>query len=62
MFWSKEELTPKGDVAELYRIGILYERKMGVKPSLLIVGGMIDKGARELGEGLGVRIKPTISD
>lgn len=52
----------KGDVAELYRIGVLYERKIGVKPSLVIVGGIVDEGARELGEKLGVKIRPSVSD
>lgn len=50
----------KGDVAELHRIGELYAKKIGVKPSLLIVGGLVDEGARELAEKLGVRVRPVI--
>ncbi len=51
----------KGDVAELHRIGELYERKIGIKPSLVIIGGLIDEGARELADKLDVRIIPTIN-
>ncbi len=50
----------KGDVAELHRIGELYTRKIGIKPSLLIVGGLVDEGAKELAEKLGVKIRPVI--
>ncbi|MDK2373153.1 MAG: DUF3782 domain-containing protein [Candidatus Korarchaeota archaeon] len=50
----------KGDVAELHRIGELYERKIGIKPSLVIIGGLIDEGARELADKLDVRIIPII--
>ncbi len=52
----------KGDVAELYKIGQLYSEKIGVKPSLVIIGGLIDKGAEELAKELGVKIKPTIEE
>ncbi len=48
----------KGDVAELQRIGALYEKKVGVKPILTIIGGMIDEGAKKLADKLGVRIIP----
>ncbi len=50
----------KGDVAELYRVGKLYEKKVGVKPSLAIIGGMIDEGAKKLANKLGVKIVPAI--
>jgi hypothetical protein len=40
----------KGDVAELYRIGLLYEKVVGVKPRLVIVGDFIDRDAHELAE------------
>ena len=50
----------KGDVAELRRIGELYVRKIGVKPSLVIIGGLVDEGARELAEKLGVKIRPVV--
>ena len=51
----------KGDVAELYRKGILYERVKKVKPSLVIIGGMIDKDSYEAAKKLGVSIKPIVS-
>ena len=47
----------RGDVAELYRIGRLYERVIGVKPYLVIVGGFIDPEAHKAGTGLGVEIR-----
>jgi hypothetical protein len=52
----------KGDVAEISRIGSLYEEKEGVKPRLLIVGGFVDKGAAELAKELGVEIRGVIED
>jgi hypothetical protein len=52
----------RGDVAELYRVGVLYERVVGVKPKLVIVGGFIDRDAHELAEKLGVEIKPAIKE
>jgi hypothetical protein len=48
----------KGDVAELSRIGVLYERIEGVKPRLVILGGFIDEGVYELARELGVEIRP----
>ncbi len=48
----------KGDVAELHRIGLLYEERVGVKPFLAIIGGMIDEGAKKLADELGVKIIP----
>jgi len=50
----------KGDVAEISRIGSLYEEKEGVKPRLLIVGGFVDKGAAELAKELGVEIRGVV--
>ncbi|GAB6947126.1 hypothetical protein JCM16161A_12560 [Vulcanisaeta sp. JCM 16161] len=47
----------RGDVAELYREGILYERVNRVKPRLLIVGPAIRKRALELARGLGVEVR-----
>jgi len=52
----------KGDVAELYRKGRLYEEVEGVKPKLAIVGGFIDPGAKELAKSLGVDVKPIVKD
>jgi len=48
----------KGDVAELSRIGVLYERVEGVKPRLVILGGFIDEDVYELARELGVEIRP----
>jgi hypothetical protein len=40
----------KGDVTELYRIGLLYEKIVDVKPRLVIIGDFIDRDAHELAE------------
>jgi hypothetical protein len=45
----KSEVS-KGDVAELYRIGLLYEKIVDVKPRLVIIGDFIDRDAHELAE------------
>lgn len=50
----------KGDIAELYRIGKLYEKVEKVKPKLAIIGGFIDPEARELAEKLNIEIKPIV--
>ncbi len=47
----------KADVAELYKIGRLYEKVKGVKPRLVIVAGIVDRNAEELAEEMGVEIK-----
>ncbi|MGC9118443.1 MAG: PD-(D/E)XK nuclease family protein [Thermoproteus sp.] len=47
----------RGDVAELYREGLLYERVNKVKPRLLIVGPAIRRRALELAEELGVEVR-----
>ena len=52
----------KADVAELYKIGILYERVEGKKPRLVILGGFIDKRARALARKLGVEIVPITTE
>ena len=52
----------RGDVAELYRIGKLYEEQTGVKPRLLIVGGFVDSDARITASELGVEIHPIIRE
>ena len=52
----------RSDVAELYRIGQVYEEKTGVKPKLVIVAGFIDRGVRELARKLGVEIRPITRD
>ena len=46
----------RGDVAEAYRVGLLYEKKNGVRPRIVIVGGEIRRPARILAEKLGVEI------
>ena len=50
----------KGDVAELNRIGKLYERVEGVKPRLVIIGGFIDEDIYDLAKSLGVEVKSII--
>ena len=48
----------RADVAELYKIGLLYERVEGKKPRLVILGGFVDEGARTLAKRMGVEIVP----
>ncbi len=50
----------RGDVAELYRIGKLYEKIYNVKPKLVIIGGFIEPEAWGTASKLGVEIKPSI--
>ena len=50
----------KGDVAILHRKGFLYERRVNLKPRLLIVGGFIDRDAYEAASKLGVEIRPIV--
>ena len=52
----------KGDVAELYRAGLLYEKVHGVKPKLLIIGGFVDNNSWRTASELGVEIRPIIKD
>lgn len=47
----------RGDVAELYREGLLYERVNKVRPRLLIVGPAIRKRALELAGELSVEVR-----
>ena len=46
----------KADVAELHRVGRLYEKVEGARPRLVIVGGFVDPGAKDLARRLGVEI------
>ena len=48
----------RGGVMELHRVRE-YEKITGIKPRLAIMGGFIDRGAKELAEKLGVEIVPT---
>ncbi len=50
----------RSDVAILYRKGILYEKKVGVKPKLIIIGAIIDEDSYETSKVLGVEIKPAV--
>ncbi|GAB6943701.1 PD-(D/E)XK nuclease family protein [Vulcanisaeta sp. JCM 14467] len=50
-------LIDRGDVAELAREGMLYERVNKVKPRLLIVGPAIRRRALELARELGVEVR-----
>ena len=52
----------RSDIAELYRIGRLYEKAYGVKPRLVVIGGFIDDRARDTASELGVEIKPIFKD
>ncbi|MEM1597804.1 MAG: DUF3782 domain-containing protein [Pyrobaculum sp.] len=52
----------KPDVAELYRIGKLYEKVSGVKPRLLIVASAIRKRAKELADQLEVECRGAVLD
>lgn len=52
----------RGDVAELHRIGKLYEKVVGIKPRLVIVGGFIDPSAWESAARLGVEIRPAFRE
>jgi len=52
----------RGDVAELYRIGQLYERVKGVKPRLVLVSPAIRRRARELAKELGVELRGVVSE
>jgi hypothetical protein len=46
----------RGDVMELHKIRELYEKITGIKPRSAIMGDLIDRGAKELAEKLGVEI------
>jgi len=48
----------RGDVMELHKIRELYEKITGIKPRSAIMGGLIDRGAKELAKKLGVEIIP----
>jgi len=47
----------RADVGELYKLGILYERVVGVKPKLLLVSPAVRKRAAELAKELGIEIR-----
>jgi len=49
----------RGDIAELAREGILYERVNKVKPKLLIVGSVVRKRALELAKALNIEVRAT---
>jgi len=52
--------TDRADVAELYRIGKLYEEVKGIRPRLLIVSLGIRKRAKELADGLGIKLRDNV--
>jgi len=52
----------RGDVAELYRLGILYEKATGVRPRLLLVSPAIRRRAAELARRLSVELRGNIVD
>jgi len=47
----------KGDVSELFRIGLLYERIQNIKPRLLLVAASISKVVLETAVRLGVEVR-----
>ena len=47
----------RADVGELYKLGTLYERVIGVKPKLLLVSPAVRKRAAELAKELGIEIR-----
>ena len=55
-----KSMVDKGDVAELYRIGKLFEREEKIKPKLLIVSPSIRKRAKELAEKLGIETRGNV--
>jgi hypothetical protein len=52
----------RGDVAEAYRIGLLYERVHRVRPRIVVVGGLVDPEAYETAARLGVEVRPATRD
>jgi len=52
----------RSDVRELHRIGELYEKVVGVKPRMLIIGGFVEQRAYEAAEALNVEVKPTLRE
>jgi hypothetical protein len=54
--------TSRGDVAELYRIGRLYEERTGIRPRIVIVSRFIDPEAIETARELNIEIKPLSKD
>jgi len=50
----------KGDIAEIFKIGKLYEKVEKVKPKLVIIGGFIDEDVYDLAKNLSVEIKPAV--
>ena len=52
--------TDRADVAELYRIGKLYEEVKGIRPRLLIVSPGIRKRAKELADELGIELRGNV--
>ncbi len=57
----KSRVDPE-DVYKLYRVGLLYEKKTGVKPKLAIVAGFVSRKALEAGSKLGVDIYSYIEE
>jgi hypothetical protein len=50
----------KGDIAEISKIGKLYEKVERVKPKLVIIGGFIDEDVYDLAKNLDVEIRPAV--
>ncbi len=52
----------RSNVAELHRIGKLYEKVTGIKPYLLIITPNIRKRAKELADALNIEVRGNIID
>ncbi|OYT44135.1 MAG: hypothetical protein B6U85_10460 [Desulfurococcales archaeon ex4484_42] len=52
----------KDDLAELKRIGELYEKVMGVRPKLVMISGFMDRGVKRLAKALGIELRPVTKD
>ena len=52
----------RADVGELYRIGQLYERVVGVRPRLLLVSPAIRRRAAEAARQAGVELRGEVLD
>ena len=55
-----KSMADMSDVAELYRIGVLFEKKERVKPRLLLVASTIKRRAKQLADRLGIDVRGTV--
>ena len=50
----------RSDVAEFFRIGRLYEKKVGVKPTLVMISPYVSERAEDLARNLGIKIYSSV--